>query len=431
MSVLALLLLVPLSQSSSGAPTCDLFGFRMATIPDLNGDRQPDILVADPWDGDLATCRGRVWAISGTDFVVLRTWRGEKDDLIGLGLGCAGDSNSDGVPDVYFGSGCKSDGSGSLVRFHSGKDGALLYTLGIVSPWLPFERSGAEVCVIGDVDGDGVTDFVLGSATTARSEQTTRGFVVLGGEVVAHSGKAGRELWRRTVEAADLRYGASLALACDADHDGVRDLAVAACPSDLGTGYIELLSVKDGRLIRRLKTPTGLQRFTGTIAGTCDLNRDGIADLLAMSGEQGSSGTAIGLSGMDGSTIRRWSISGGRTYQSEVVPMPDVNGDGCDDLLLTAPGTPSQGSGISVFSGRGEKLLWEVQKDTFEASNFGCSVISVADHDGDGVCDILVGEATWRGCERGVAHLYSGRTGTKLSELTRAVLMRSSEQSAK
>lgn len=66
MSVLALLLLVPLSQSSSGAPTCDLFGFRMATIPDLNGDRQPDILVADPWDGDLATCRGRVWAISGT-----------------------------------------------------------------------------------------------------------------------------------------------------------------------------------------------------------------------------------------------------------------------------------------------------------------------------------------------------------------------------
>ena len=82
----------------------------------------------------------------------------------------AGDVDGDGFADLIVGAtgdDNNGDGSGS-ARVFSGADGSVLYTF---SGDLRIDSFGASVSGVGDVNGDGLADFIVGARGTFKFRQ--------------------------------------------------------------------------------------------------------------------------------------------------------------------------------------------------------------------------------------------------------------------
>lgn len=108
----------------------------------------------------------------------------------------------------------------------------------------------------------------------------------------------------------------------------------------------------------------GLAAHAGSaVAGNCDVNGDGISDLIVgapFAGAVGGGevfvmyGTAAGLpppASMNDADVTIVGEQDGDMLGFAVVCAGDVNGDGYDDLLLTAPGTASAGYAYLIYGG--------------------------------------------------------------------------------
>ncbi|MEZ5094708.1 MAG: hypothetical protein R2731_00350 [Nocardioides sp.] len=141
--------------------------FFVAGVGDLDGDRVPDIYVADfddvtggaDSDGNPA---GRAGVYSGADGHELHAWVGGPGDGVGPGRE-AGDVDHDGVMDLAVGSYTSSAGAplGGAVTVYSGRDGRPLVTLtGTVAEVL----AGFDTVGVGDLNGDRAPDLAVSAA---------------------------------------------------------------------------------------------------------------------------------------------------------------------------------------------------------------------------------------------------------------------------
>ena len=92
-----------------------------------------------------------------------------------------GDLNGDGHADVILGSGFYNAGLGR-ARVVSGLDGTTLFQLDSTTP---YDGLGWSVCGTGDVDGDGVPDFAVGLVDPTGAGAPSAGLVRI------YSGKRG------------------------------------------------------------------------------------------------------------------------------------------------------------------------------------------------------------------------------------------------
>ncbi len=155
----------PLYPALEGDRNHDWFGMSVASAGDLDGDGIADLAVGAAGQAENGATAGYVRLFSGRSGSVLWTARGDSvGDYFGRSVQIAGDVNGDRVPDVIVGASfdCNRGRKSGMVRVLSGKDGAALASIDGSA-----EGDGlGYISRLGDVDGDGLADF-LASATGA------------------------------------------------------------------------------------------------------------------------------------------------------------------------------------------------------------------------------------------------------------------------
>ena len=168
-------------ESDAGSAT---LGMMFVAFPgDLNGDGLEDVYASDFNDSTGGRGAGRVVVHSGQDGSRLLNLIGtQPGEGFGTSVSDAGDVNGDGLGDLVVGAWQNAEGapSGGKIYLHDGRDGALLdtWTCLQAGDTLGFDSTG-----LGDVDGDGLVDFLFTSAwSPARGPKTGRVLILAGRE---------------------------------------------------------------------------------------------------------------------------------------------------------------------------------------------------------------------------------------------------------
>ncbi len=267
---------------------------------------------------------------------------------------------------------------------------------------------GWAVSELRDVDGDGVTDIVIGAVDGGPKQQ---------GRVSVYSGRTGHLRFRRSGRAGE-QNGYAIADAGDVNGDGISDV-ISGAPgqgNDLGHAYV--YSGATGRTIARLRGHHHGDAFGAAVASAGDVNGDGVSDLLVGApGTGATAGHAYVISGRTFHVIRVLSAHRpGDEFGDGVAHTADLNGDGVPDLIVGASGaTPGHGAAY-VYSGRTGRLLFRIRGERGNAAFGQFFVAGVGDVNGDGVPDVYVGDyaSSNAGQAGGFAAVYSGVDGVRL-----------------
>lgn len=293
------------------------------------------------------------------------------------------------------------------------------------SPWTAAKQQlfpaggtiGEALVVVGDIDGDQVPDFAVGSSDDGTAGPDS-------GSVALVSGANGQPIGSPlTGSAPGDRFGKSLATA-DVNGDGILDLIVGAPQFYTGPGYVR---VHDGTSMAVLHEFTGgsiADSFGVAVAGLRDVDGDG-RDEVVIGADQwnvyGAPNSALGyvkiMSGATYGTLATLSGTGAQDrFGCALADLDDADGDGRADLAVGAVYGDGGAGGTApgyakVFSGNGWAQLCKVTGTTL-SGHFGISVAGLPDLDCDGRTDLVVGAAYESvppaGAGGGTAHTYVG-----------------------
>ncbi len=273
---------------------------------------------------------------------------------------------------------------------------------------------GWAVSEIGDIDGDGAMDALVGAPFTGADGITGRAY--------AFSGRTGALIWLWEGQPAD-GLGYSMADAGDVDGDGVSDAIFGSIASG-GTGKATIFSGATGLVIRELFGEAPGDQFGASVAGVGDINNDGFSDVLvgANAHDTGAlnAGRAYVYSGADGSLIRTHdgALQGG-LLGSGAGDVQDINNDGVPDYIVGARGGPPTDQGrCFVFSGAdGAQLLPELLPNPATGLDLAWFFVDgIGDATGDGVPDLYAGDFS-DSAGSGRAYIYDGLDGSIALEI--------------
>ncbi len=383
------------------------------TGADCNGDRVPDLVVGLPAatvDGRRA---GKVLVVSGDDGSVLHeSSGGPTDDREGASVAMLDDVDGDGYCDYAVGAPqCDPEllgppGSWPLLRggttgsegretayvvlesgeevpveqaweerlalrsdlpgrvsVRSGRDGGELWQRDGTRPGHAF---GARMRAVGDVDGDGHADLLVGS--DLRSSEP----------LLFLSGSDGRVLGSLP------NKGGPFGPAGDVDGDGATDVFVDGMDAHRAhhAGSTTILAA-DGRILLELAFADWWSEYSATVP-LGDVDGDGVPDFLL--GEA------------------NFNIRGRENHASQDKEVPDLRTMSLAEAvaLKTNPRSMSWESGTAwVYSGRTKRVIQGVWGLPGTSDGMGLGGAAIPDLDGDGFAEIVV-------CDANGAHVFPG-----------------------
>jgi hypothetical protein len=369
----------------------DQFGAALANLSDLDVDGIPDLAVGSPYDDENGTDRGALWILFMDNKGLVQSHLKIADGLngftaslndgdhFGSAAAALGDLDGDGIPDLVVGAPGDDDTGtdrGALWVLFLNRDGSVRSQQkisdasgGLVASLNDNDQFGAAIANIGDLNGDGIPDLVVGSALNDDGG-TDRGAVYIlfmnrDGTVSSQQkisstvGNFGGDLHN-----AD-HFGSAVAGIGDVDGDGVQDIAVGASGDDDGgtdRGAVWILFMnRDGTV----KTEQKISQLNGQF------------DALLAAGDH---------------------------FGSSLADVGDLNGDGIDELAvggnLSDDGGPDRGAFFILFlkktgevisSSQISQTLGNFPDNLSDGEQFGNAIVGLGDLDGDGVNDIAVG----------------------------------------
>ena len=322
---------------------------------------------------------------------------------------------------------------------------------------------------LGDIDGDGIPDFVTSAPTSAAGGEQS-------GRVYVYSTRSHKLLWSTDGKTGD-QLGSGVESAGDTDGDGVQDV-IASAP---GAAAAYVYSGKDGRVLLTVRGENKDDNFGNHVASAGDIDHDGHADFISGAPNNGAGGKDAGrayvysgkdahvlltLTGADpgdqfGSAVTGYSdgrrtllvigapgagpqhtgrvyiydgltqkpkftfdadASGNKLGYMFLAVLGDVDGDGTPDIYASDWSNAAKGPAtgrIYVLSGKTGKLLFARTGQT-AGEGFGTTHAFAGDIDHDGRADLVVGSWQYAGAaiSGGRAYLYSGKTGALLKTYT-------------
>ncbi|HXG20398.1 MAG TPA: integrin alpha [Methylomirabilota bacterium] len=304
---------------------------------------------------------------------------------------------------------------------------------------MSFGGFASALATVGDIDGDGVTDYLIGAydyqvrydPPVNLSEHQGRAFVF--------SGQSGKLLFtlNTPVPMPYAAFGFAVSGAGDVNNDGTPDLLIGAFgyggTGDLGyggSGRAFVFSGKDGKVLHTLQAPQPQigAGFGWSVSSLGDQTGDGVPDLLIGAFGQDGEGKAFVFDGFTGKLVRTVSSPespSGAAFGWSVANAGDLNKDGVSDMLIGAPystvGVTTVQGRVYAFSGKDGKVLFTLDDPQPAAGEvFGWRVTSAGDLNKDGIPDILVGapyKDVGSNPAQGVALVFNGADGKFLFAL--------------
>lgn len=308
---------------------------------------------------------------------------------LGVDVADAGDVDNDGVPDFMAGMITADSAVSSnthAARVYSGKTGALLWDFARPEP---SEQSLNSVAGVGDVNGDKYGDVAVGTPGMKK-----------GGIVRVFSGKTGALLGQRNGDATGDLFGGAVASVQDVDGDKIGELLVGAQGRDAGgfnAGAAYLLSGATLSPICVLNGTQPEEQFGMSVAGVGDVNGDGRGDFAvgapAVAREQPGKGRVYLFAGglRQCPSLHVWEgKEPGDTFGFAVAGAGDVTGDKIPDVVVGSPRLARAKAKLPAAPGRADVFSGASADGYALVHTFdGTQPNDLFGHsvDGDGACD--------------------------------------------
>ena len=327
-------------------------------------------------------------------------------------LSPAGDVNGDGYADVMV----------SLFNneFGVSKDGNVQLFMGTgngisnQATWNTEGKGGSNfgesIASAGDVNGDGFFDIIIGASRYSNGEENEGGAFVFYG---SPSGPSKTPSWSIESNQANAFFGVSVSTAGDVNKDGYADVII-------GANYYDNGETNEGAIMIYLGSSTGLSKtpyftaegdqvnafFGKSVACAGDVNHDGYSDVVVgapgYDHGQNNEGRAYLYMGtnMGMTQSAAWTGESNQpdaNYGYSVASAGDVNGDGFSDVVVGANRYDEKMSNVGKIyvymgSANGFSLFpdWTNIGSQIDG-NLGISVAAAGDINGDGYGEIIIG----------------------------------------
>ena len=402
-----------------------------------------------------------------------------EGDGSGGSVSNAGDVNGDGFDDLIIGArhadSNGSDSGASYVVFGNSSGFDETFDLSDLNGNNGFRLAGAEendesgisVSTAGDLNGDGLSDLIVGAYYSDAGGNNAGSSYVVFGKISGFDAEIRltdldeNDGFRIDGAAIEDHLGFSVNHAGDVNGDGFDDLILGARYADFngdksGSSYIVFgkasgfertfdVSSLNGSNGFRLDGVATDDRTGRSVSAAGDMNGDGFDDVIvgaSLADQQGrSSGSsyvifgkpsgfsaALALSSLDGHTgFRLDGEMPGDQSGFSVSNAGDINGDGFADVIIGARSADPYGdkSGVSyIVFGKASGFDASIDLSSLDGSTgfrvggeaagdqLGWSVSSAGDFNGDGLSDLIVG-ARWAdssNLDAGASYVLFGRS---------------------